>query len=365
MRKTLFGLAMFVAGTGLASAQSPYAPASPTSPAPAPYADGAGNPAATVIQGGGSCNGCNQPQQCCTWKVHGWTGADYLMFFPQSQPGPAVIASTPAGATVIGGSTGYGVGSGLRIELGLWMNSEDSMGTQTIFDTIFRKTITQTAAGPIVLNSTTVGPIPGVTGLTETTWVQWNSVDGNSLVRLGNGDSTRLYGIFGTKVANLIEDVNFAYTIPAAGGAGFVEDFQSRNTFLGGQIGAMITHTMGRVDMDATATCALGANFLNTTILGANNAGLGLQAFTTGGTVAVPGNIGFFERTVFSVIPSLRGNISYRLSDRLSVRAGYTFEAFTNVQRPGSQIVGVPATFPNSTETYYIHGANFGATLKY
>ena len=107
---------------------------------------------------------------------------------------------------------------------------------------------------------------------------------------------------------------------------------------------------------------ALGANYINTFILGRNTSpligGVNSQAFTNNG------NIGYRESTLFSVVPEARADVSYRVTDRLSVRAGYSFLAFTNVERPGAQIAAGPA-FGNVKETFYIHGANFGATLKY
>jgi hypothetical protein len=75
------------------------------------------------------------------------------------------------------------------------------------------------------------------------------------------------------------------------------------------------------------------------------------------------------------VSPEINANLTYYLSDRLSVRIGYNFLAYTNVQRPGSQIVPniAPAfaaphlqpAFPNVRETFVIHGLNLGAAFHY
>ena len=123
-----------------------------------------GNPAAAALTAA-PCATC-QPQQTCCWKVHGWLGADYLMMFPQSQPGPAIIATGGAAAPVVvaGGRTSYGLSSGFRIEAGLWLNSEDSMGTQTIYDQLFRRTVTTAPAGAVTLVPTVGGALGAAFG---------------------------------------------------------------------------------------------------------------------------------------------------------------------------------------------------------
>ena len=295
-------------------------------------------------------------------------GADFLMFWPQSQPIPANLITLTNGAPVASKGVNYGIQYGFRLDLGLWLNSEESLGAQSLVDQLFRKTVTVSPAGTVNLN-TFVGGAPTalpVTGLNFQSWTQYNRVDGSTLFRIRCNDRMRIYGIIGTKFVVMEEDVSFNYNF--AGGPVF-EDFHTRNNFYGGQVGVLVTYSAGRIDLDGAAKVGLGADYYNTTILGRNASNLPTQAFTN------DANIGFYENTVFSAVPEFNGNVNYRLTDRISLRAGYTVLFFTNMQRPGAQIVqniapglASPHTgprFPGIRDTFIMNGLNFGAILRY
>jgi hypothetical protein len=75
-------------------------------------------------------------------------------------------------------------------------------------------------------------------------------------------------------------------------------------------------------------------------------------------------------------MPEANANITYQLTPRILLRAGYNFVALTNVLRPGQQIVANldPAAvagmhdqpaLPFTTSTFILHGLNLGATWRY
>ena len=87
-------------------------------------------------------------------------------------------------------------------------------------------------------------------------------------------------------------------------------------------------------------------------------------------------NIGFFETSLFSVMPEANVNLIYQFAPRIQLRVGYNFAAITNVMRPGPQIVpnlDPPAAgglhdqpvLPFNTSTFIVHGVNFGVTWRY
>jgi hypothetical protein len=375
MRTWMLAQIALLAGVSLVQAQDWNRPPTPpvgTGVAPVPdsrpFPGNGGNPAFTPMPPLDPAPNVNC-QPTTPWRVHGWLGADYLLYFPNSQPVPNIVtADAPGSAVLVGGHVGYGAVSGFRIDVGFWLDSADLLAAQTIFDQLIRKTETIAPAGTVFLQTNLGGapfPVP-VTALTLQTWTQFNKVDGNTLLRLWNTNSTRFYGLVGTKFMSLEEDINMVYM---AGGGALFDEFHTRNMFYGVQLGFRVEHCAGPWNFDLTAKISLGGNYTNTTILGANTINSPTQVFTN------DANIGYFENTVFSAVPEVLGNISYRVTDRLSLRIGYNFLAYTNVQRPGSQILqniapGLAAphlqpVFPDVRQTFILNGVNFGASFRF
>jgi len=334
-----------------------------------PFPGNAGAPVNTPLAPQDPAPNANCQPATPPWRVHGWLGADYLLYFPNSQPVPNIVtADAPGVAILVGGHVGYGAASGFRIDVGVWLDSADLLAGQTIFDQLIRKSETFAPAGTVFLQTNLGGvpfPVP-VTNFIFQTWTQFNKVDGNTLLRLWNTNTTRFFAIVGTKVMSLEEDINMVYN---AGAGPLFDEFHTRNMFYGVQLGLKMERCSDPWSFDLTAKISLGGNYTNTTILGANTINSPTQVFTN------DANIGYYEKTVFSVVPEILGNLSYRVTDRLSLRIGYNFLAYSNVQRPGSQIVqniapglAAPHTqpaFPDVRETFVVHGANFGATFRY
>ena len=323
-----------------------------------PYPQGAGDPGPEAF-GNNRLFGGDR-------VLHGWLSADYLMLFPNPVRSPSLLQDG-AGNTLIGGSTALGISHGVRLDSGLWV-CEQRIAMQGIsFFTFDAFAEASFPTGTIPLT----GPLPP-TPATNFNFLAWHRVgggEGNMLYRFGDGGDNgdrRLYGLIGTKFLLLEEDVRLRYTLGnAETGGDFLDEFHTRNQFVGGQVGFIYSRQANRWSLDITGKVAVGQNTAQLTILGSNSAGINFQAFTG------RSNIGLFEVNYFCVVPEVDANITYHVSERLSAHVGYNFLAMINTWRPGDQIslandtgLSVPAaTLLNST--YFLHGLNAGITFRY
>jgi hypothetical protein len=118
------------------------------------------------------------------------------------------------------------------------------------------------------------------------------------------------------------------------------DNFNTRNRFYGGQVGAVADFWYGRWLLDLRGKLALGGINRFVAIDGST-------AFTTaGGTSVVPGglfaqpsNIGFHSSTVFGVVPELNVRVGYQFTSYLRAYVGYSLIYIArNVVQAGDQI---------------------------
>jgi len=319
--------------------------------------------------------GCGCQENCI--RVHGWLGADYLLWFPPAQRLPLNLVTTAPGAaapaSLLGGHVFYTASSGLRINTGIWLDSCERTGAVAQVDNAFRTYgIVNIAPGNVVNTNVNGQPVAFVldgNGLNYSSWTQFTNADADTFLRVHSSDTTKWYVLAGTKGAYIEEDLALTY---GTGGVTFNEDFHTRSTFFGGEVGFAVRHMAGRLGVDVIGRVGLGAMFNEISILGSNNGGRTSQIFSN------DANIGYRENNYFSVAPELTGNVYYQLTERIMVRAGYSFMAYTQMFRPGSYINqnnsagpglnGFPNTQPAFTfqqSVFIIHGMNFGAVFKY
>jgi hypothetical protein len=315
-----------------------------------------------------TCAPCQQ--LCCPepWKIKGWLGADWQMWFPQATNLPTPMVTDPTGTTtLIGGSFVMPWTMGFRIDTGMWTNQEMSRGMQSITNSFFANTGTiNVPAGSLIWTNgapfaaiSTPGYLNGNSTFTDT--------DANTIRRLIDSENTKVYAIYGPKFASLEEDLTLVYSI---GAGAFLDEFHTRNYFIGGQVGAWVVENIGPFVADFQALCAIGYSYSNLIILGKNSLGGNGQVFTN------ESNIGYYGSNYFSVIPEVNGNIALKVTEHIQVRVGYSFMAYLNTQRPGDQIVptmtpgalAAPHTAPVPpfvASTFIIHGFNVGASWHY
>lgn len=118
------------------------------------------------------------------------------------------------------------------------------------------------------------------------------------------------------------------------------DNFQTRNNFYGGQIGARAEWWRGAWFTNVQGIVALGDTHQEVTIGGSSAfAGPGGAPVTQrGGLLALPTNIGTYSRDQFSVIPQVGLNVGRQLTNHVRVFVGYTFMYWSSVVRPGDQI---------------------------
>jgi len=162
-----------------------------------------------------------------------------------------------------------------------------------------------------------------------------------------------------------------------------VDNFETSNTFYGGQIGVAFERNWGRWTLTAQAKLAVGQTAMKSDISGGVTGGTPTQP---GGLLALNSNIGSVQDNKLSYIPEINLNLGYDVTPSLRIFAGYSFLYWSHVARPGNQIdrsldeYRIPdftlgrnppvtsETRPVHTvrnETFYAHGINVGLLYRW
>jgi hypothetical protein len=104
------------------------------------------------------------------------------------------------------------------------------------------------------------------------------------------------------------------------------------------------------------------------------------QTPAPGGFLALPTNMGHFDRDHFAVVPEFGLHFGYQVTDHVRAFAGYTFLYWDNVVRPGNQIdltvnpsqvpphtlVGAPRpAFAFQGSDFWAQGLDFGLEFRF
>jgi len=154
--------------------------------------------------------------------------------------------------------------------------------------------------------------------------------------------------------------------------------FETNNTYNAGQIGLMAEFDRGPVIWTVIAKVGLGRMSQQARISGSTTRTVPGQTpvVSDQGLLALDSNIGEYEQSVFSVSPEVALQLTYRVTERLGLTAGYSFIHWSHVCQPGDQIdvvlnttqitgtlVGESRpTFPNLDSNFALHGLNFGVS---
>jgi hypothetical protein len=153
---------------------------------------------------------------------------------------------------------------------------------------------------------------------------------------------------------NIQESILASPTAPMFPGDMIVvnDDFNTRNQFYGGQIGARLGWTRNRWSIDWLTKVAFGDTRQTVDIQGNQliTTPGGATSFFNGGLLALGSNIGSFSRDRFAVVPETNLILGFRVTDHLKLLIGYSFLYWSNVVRPGNQIDRVidVSQIPNS-----------------
>ena len=321
-----------------------------------------------------------------------WVSAEYLNWGIKDSRLPPLVTTGNVGRGVLGlpdtrtlfGGSHFDNGdfSGGRFGVGIWLNDCHTIGLEGNFLFLGERTnsmFTGTMGGMAVLarpfidagfRSTGMIALPfpnaelvsfpgGITGnvgarLSSQLWggeanVRWHLYDGSLW-----GCCYKVDALTGFRYAELREDLTImeSLMVPAntttptgrtAGNFLIMDQFKTNNQFYGGQIGAEAEFRRSRWFLDLTAKLALGnihqqVDINGMTTITQSVGGMPVTTTAPGGLLALPSNIGSFNRDRFAVLPELGIKIGYQVTDNVRLYAGYNILAISSVVRPANEI---------------------------
>jgi len=352
-----------------------------------------------------------------------WLRVGFDLFFisPSRMP-PLVTTGTVASGGILGapGATpliatdvNYHTLLGFTINGGVWLDCDYTWGLEgsTTWLNPRSKDYTATSNGSTLLTRPIVNALtgaPAVAVIATPGFVAGNIVvhdrvnfetsDGHLMYNVYRDDRTSISALLGLRYlyfresTHITENQQFltagfgnfvGSALPALATQTIVDEFQTFNNILAGQMGMNFETVRDCIRISATAKVGLGWN--HERILGSGT--------TSSGGVTVPGGIlaqspSFPYRSgfdTFVVIPELIGRVGYQITPRLCVYASYDFLFVNNVARPGAQIdrsvnplvvpsfqtfvgTGLAPSRPTPTFTQvdlFVHGITLGVDFKY
>lgn len=308
-----------------------------------------------------------------------WARGEYLLWWIKDGPLPPLVTlGNPADALpgalgqpgtrlLIGGSdTDYGVRSGGRFTTGAWLDEEQLWGLEANYLFLGERGVEQAVSSSGLPGSATLA-IPffnPATNREESTFVsspgrsfggaafvaQTSRLHGteiNGLANVSDGGGLRIDLLGGFRYLFLRETLALSTSspfLPPLPRDVFAtrDEFTTRNNFYGGQFGARAEYFTGRVFVNSTGKVALGSVQQSANITG----GLLTNDFNgfvtpvpfSGGYLALPTNIGAYNRSRFAVVPEVDINIGYQFRRGSRFFVGYTFLYASAFARPGDQI---------------------------
>jgi hypothetical protein len=170
--------------------------------------------------------------------------------------------------------------------------------------------------------------------------------EGNVVMRMANPGPMSVELLGGFRYLNLSEKFSFFTSspdLPPGPTTVFATEdvFDATNDFYGAQLGVRGKYQAGRFIADASVKVGLGVMRQHVDVSGALATNFfnppTVQGFV-GGLFAQPSNIGSHRRDQFAVVPEAGINVGFKLTDWMSIVAGYTFLYASNVVRPGNQV---------------------------
>jgi hypothetical protein len=374
---------------------------------------------------------CPPPEEPESPANRAWFSADYLMWWTKDGPLPTPLLTTGSpSATIIGGLTqpgtavlfggsdqSYGLSSGLRFDIGLWLDEERRWGLDAGLFLLEQRSTglgvsSSTTGSPVLaqplINATTgqeftevialPGLIAGAAAITTHSRLQGWEING--LANLFRTERLAFDVLVGFRAVKLDEDVTDLSTFsplvpslltfsgqPVSTGSRLstYDSFQAQNKFYGLQVGARAEWNAGPLTVSALAKFALGGEQELVRVVG--ESGLSepgaMPVAVPGGVLAVASNIGRHFRDEFAVLPEVGLQVRYRISTHLEARFGYSLLYLSSVARPGDQFNrtvdpslvptdpafrtgGVtPSAFQIRSSDYWAQGLNFGLALRF
>ena len=373
-----------------------------------------------------SCNDCAclDNGECPCFDHHLWVRTDYLLWWARGSDVPALVTTSPTGTpladagvlgvpeteVLFGGSLNDVARSGIRVRGGMWIDCGQTCGIDFHFLALDRQSDFsrhQSDGDPILsrpfTDATTGDPIaelaafPGVVGGTVSGAARSQGLYGWGVnIRhllcacqsCCNG-CERLDTVIGYRNANLSDQVRIReqLTSPlfsAGTELNLSDDFSTRNTFHGVNLGIRYEKQKSLIRVNAFANVALGVTDSRIAIDGWTHVvSPGLPTFVNqGGLLALSSNIGRTTESKFSALFDVGFDVGLQIHRQFEIHAGYTFLLWPGVYRAGDQIDTVvnPNLLPpplvgaggparparrNHSSSFWAQGISFGFQYRY
>jgi len=160
------------------------------------------------------------------------------------------------------------------------------------------------------------------------------------------------------------------------------DQFTTKNSFNGGQIGLLWEYKEGRWSWEAGVKLALGAVNERVVINGGATTIVpgGASASTVGGLLALPSNIGTYRNSQFALLQETQVGMGYQLTQGLRATVAYNLMYLSHLVRPGDQVdlfvnptqinsgtlVGASRPqFEFKEADFWLQGVNFGLEYRW
>ncbi len=398
---------------GLAQAQPPPTPPAESALPPAmasPPLDAAPEVMAPL---------CAAPDPVCT---RFWTDGEFLVWWMTGVSVPPLITTSPAGTdpaqagvfgnpgtAILFGDRHYNgnARSGVRVTGGFWFDEARTLGTEVQYLVLESKSATffassngnpilaqpfltpgtnqpQPTASPIAVPDVVTGSVRvnvTTSGLTGLEALARETIVARPAWRVDLiGGYRYLHFTERVSVTSSMTTLSTNNRFGAAAGSAVVvgDEFDTKNEFQGFEIGLDAEFRRDRWAFHAIGKIALGWDYEvkevngNTTVTEPGTA----PVTTVGGLLAQATNIGGRSKHKLAGIPELDLDLSYQLTPRIQLHAGYTLLEWGETVRAGNIIdTNVTLPTPGATSTtprqlfpstpLFVHGLNFGVEMRF
>ncbi len=330
-----------------------------------------------------------------------WVGFEYLLWKARGADVPPMLTAGNLGQ-ISPDNVSRGPHSGFRLSAGYWIEHPRMWAIEAAYTFFARDTnsnLYQAAPGsslsrPFIdanSGSAALFQLAVANATTVSTAQVRTSFDSDgfelNVFRRVNaiiGDEAHIF--LGPRYWNLEEElltqVASRTGIPAFQVSSF-DQFTTQNRFFGGQIGTRMVFKWDRLSLAIDGKFALGAMFQETEIRGGSTVTAGpTRIDRPGGLLALPTNIGDYERSKFAYLRESSAILGYRVTDQITVTLGYNMLTASNVVRPGHQIdpvintsqlpfvggrlTGAPRPiYRFDGDSFWMHGVSLGLAFQF
>jgi hypothetical protein len=341
-----------------------------------------------------------------------WVRAEYLGWWVKHAPQPiSLVTGDPNNPDIelLSSSQSFGMFSGFRFGIGLWLDPCNTIGLETNSFYLQRRTrsfqassddtgdptlafpfINQTpgAVGDTLMPITSPGQFAG-TVLVSSSLQLWGA-ELNGAFTFARNNNVEWIGLLGFRYVDLRENLSInTVSADIATNPSTVlvqsDSFSTRNQFYGGQLGTRLSWQDTWLGFDVTGKLALGPSHQVVDIQGVSSqtGPGGINGTFPGGFFVQGTNIGRFTANQLTVIPAVELKVNFTITPHLRAFVGYDFMYWNQVVRPGSQVdrninlsqsavfgSGVlsgpanPAPLFNRTD-FWAQGVTFGLELRF